>query len=191
MPNALAFRYARALVDVVTDPSATTSRIDPRAITGQLSQFQELLQQNAELQILCTTPAITYPKKREVLEELASLIELSSVSRNFLNVLLKHQRMPLLGEMMEAYESLLNEQLGMMTAEITSAHALQEPEKQALTQALRARTRQQVQVSYALDPNLIGGLMARVGSTIYDGSVRGQLDRLRAELSNRGPGRLS
>ncbi len=191
MPNAVAFRYARVLVDVVTDTSATTPRPDPRTITAQLGQFQELLQQNEELRIVCSTPAIAYPKKRAVLEKLASLIKLSSVSRNFLNVVLEHQRMPLLGEMMEAYESLLNEQMGLVTVEVTSARPLKEAEKRSLSEALRARTRQQVKVSYGLDPNLIGGVVARVGSTIYDGSVRGQLTRLRAELGSRDPGRLS
>lgn len=183
MPSAVAFRYARALVDVVTTPRAELAPRDPRAITAQLAEFRDLLRQNRELQILFSTPAIPIVRKRAVLAEMTPLLGLEPLPQNFLSVMLQHDRIPLLGEIVEAYESLLNERLGVVVAEITSARALEEPERQELADALRARTGQQVQMNFSLDHNLIGGVVARVGSTIYDGSVRGQLERLRAALA--------
>lgn len=184
MPSAVAFRYARALVDVVTAPGAETAPGDPRRITAQLAQFRDLIQQNPELQILFSTPAIQVAKKKAVLAEMTPLLGLEPLAHNFLSVLLQHDRIALLGEFVEAYESLLNERLGVVVAEISSARALGETEKQELANALRARTGKQVQMNFSLDPSLIGGVVARIGSTIYDGSVQGQLERLRAELAS-------
>jgi F-type H+-transporting ATPase subunit delta len=183
MPSAVAFRYARALVDVVTAPGAVAAPRDPRAVGIQLAEFEQLLQQNAELRILFATPAIPAAKKNAVLGGIVPILELQPFTHRFLSVVLQHDRISLLGEITEAYEFLLNERLGVVVAQVTSARALGETEKQELAGALRARTGKQVQMTFALDPGLIGGAVAQVGSTIYDGSVRGQLDRLRAELA--------
>src|SRR5262249_53422777 len=142
----------------------------------------QLLQQNADLRILFATPAVPLPKKRAVLAEIAPMIPLDSLTHNFLGVLLHNERMPLLNDMTEAFDQLVNERLGIVIAEISSARPLGDAEKQELDRALRARTGKQVQMSFSLDPSLIAGVQARVGSTIYDGSVRGQLERLRSEL---------
>ena len=183
MPSAVAFRYARALVDVVTAPGAVAAPRDPRVVASQLAEFEQLLQQNAELRILFTTPAIQVVKKNAVLGGIAPMLGLEPLTHRFLSVVLEHQRIPLLGEITEAYEFLLNERLGVVVAQVTSARPLGETEKQDLARALRTRTGKQVQMTFSLDPGLIGGVVAQVGSTIYDGSVRGQLDRLRAELA--------
>jgi F-type H+-transporting ATPase subunit delta len=180
MPSAVSFRYARALVDVVAGAQGGS---DPHRVTAQLRDFEAVLEQNAELKILFATPAIPAAKKRAVLAALAPSLGLEPVTQNFLNVLLQHDRAPLLGEMVEAFELLLNERLGVVVAQITSARALEESERQELAAALRARTGKQVQMNFALDPTLIGGVLAQVGSTIYDGSVRGQIERLRSELA--------
>ena len=180
MPSAVSFRYARALVDVAVVPGAVG---DPRAITAQLQEFTQVLQQNAELQILFTTPAITTARKLSVLAQIAPIMKLSPLAHNFLSVVLQHDRILLLSDFVEAFEVLLNERLGVVIAEIRSARALGEAEKQELGQALRTRTGKQVQMNFSLDPSLIGGALAQVGTTIYDGSVRGQLERMRAELA--------
>ena len=181
MPSAVSTRYARALVDAVMDPKGPTP--DPHRIAAQLKDFAQLLRQSAELRVLFATPAVPLPKKRSVLAEIAPLIPLDSLTHNFLGVLLQNERMPLLGDMVEAFEQLVNERLGVVVAEISSARALGDAEKQELDRALRTRTGKQVQMSFSLDPSLIAGVLARVGSTIYDGSVRGQLERLRSELA--------
>ena len=182
MPSAVSFRYARALVDVVTRPGGPGAG-DPRILTSQLQEFEQLLQQNAELKILFTTPAIPRKKKLAVLSEIAPKMGLEAVAQNFLSVVLEHERFPYLGEMVEAFELLLHERLGIVVAQVSSARALGNAEKQELEKALCERTGKQVQMNFSLDPGLIGGVTAQVGSTIYDGSVRGQLERLRAELA--------
>ena len=182
MPSAVSFRYARALVDVATS-SAGPSAGDPRVLTSQLRDFSQLMEQNAELPILFTTPAIPLKKKLAVLSEITSKMGLQAMAQNFLSAVLQHERFSGLDEMVEAFELLLNERLGIVVAHVTSARALGETEKQELAKALQERTGKQVQMSFSLDPALIGGVSAQVGSTIYDGSVRGQIDRLRAELA--------
>jgi len=182
LPSAVSFRYARALVDVVTAPGGYTGG-DPRGLTAQLEEFERLLDQNAELKILFATPAIPAAKKTAVLADIAPKMGLSQVAHNFLNVVLTHERITSLAEIVEAFELLLNERLGVVVAQVTSARTLGESEKQEMEKALHKRTGKQVQMNFSLDPSLIGGATAQVGSTIYDGSVRGQLERLRATLA--------
>jgi F-type H+-transporting ATPase subunit delta len=181
MPSAVSFRYARALVDVVL-PTEGPAPGDPRALTAQLREFAQLMEQNAELQILFSTPAIPMKKKLAVLLELAPKLGLQPVAQNFLSVVLQHERISVLDEIVDAFELLLNERLGIVVAQVTSARSLGEEERKELEKALQERTGKQVRMSFAVDPGLIGGVSAQVGSTIYDGSVRGQLERLRAEL---------
>ena len=182
MPSAVSFRYARALADTVGTPGAGGAAKDPQAIASQLAEFQALLSGSGELRILFSTPAVIADKKKAVLAELAKAMGLEPVTRNFLSVVIDHDRMGLLGEITEAFEALLNERLGIAVAEVTAARPLEEAEKQELTRALAAKTGKQIRLNFSLDAGLIGGVVARVGSTIYDGSVRGHLRRLRAEL---------
>ena len=182
MPSTVSLRYARALVDVLLGQRPGVPAIPPEVIPNQLDAFDSLLQENAELRILFLTPAISAAKKRAVLAELAPRLELEPLTKNFLNVVIQHGRMNLLVEIAAAFRTLLDERMGIALAEITTARPLDQGEQQEMEGALRARTGQQVRMNFALDPNLIGGVLARVGSTIYDGSVRGQLDRLRAGL---------
>jgi F-type H+-transporting ATPase subunit delta len=187
VPSAVSFRYARALVDVATEPGKTQG--DPQLLTAQLKEFAELLDANAELKILFETPAVAVAKKIAVLGEIAQKMGLQQVVQNFLSVVLEHERIGHLAEIIEAFEQLLNERLGIVVAEVSSASALAEAERKELEQALRARTGKQVRMNFSLDPALIGGVTAKVGSTIYDGSVRGRLERLRAELASQASGK--
>ena len=183
MPSAVSSRYAHALVDIVTRPAATEAGKDPKAVAAQLAEFRALLAENSELRILFSTPAVTAAKKKAVLGELALLLELDAAVRNFLKVLIDNDRMILLGEITEAFDSLLDERLGVVLAEITTARALDETEQKQLADALHAKTGKQVRMNFSLDRELIGGIAARIGSTIYDGSVRGQLERIRGKLT--------
>jgi F-type H+-transporting ATPase subunit delta len=189
VPSAAAFRYARALVDVVTAPGVSgaqpTLQIDPQKVVEELKTFEKLLSDNPELRIVSATPAIPPERKRAVIDQIAPLAGLSNISRNFIKVVLDHERMGDLTEIIEGFQTLLNERLGIAVAEVTSARPLEEGEKILLASALKVRTGRQVQVSYSQDPSLIAGVVARIGSTVYDGSVRGQLERLRSELTSR------
>ena len=182
MPSRVSLQYARALVDALLGQRAGVPASAAKSIPAELEVFHALLAENAELRILFSTPAIPTSKKQAVLTELAARLELTPLTRNFLNVVIQHDRMNLLGEISAAVRTLLDERLGMAVAEITTVRPLDDAEKQELAEALRARTGREVRIRYSLDPSLIGGVLARVGSTIYDGSVRGQLERLRAGL---------
>jgi F-type H+-transporting ATPase subunit delta len=182
MPSTVSFRYARALVDTMTAPGAGKTGSDPQAIASQLTQFDTLLAGNSELQIVFSTPAVTTGKKKAILTEVAQGMGLDPLTRNFLNVLIDHDRMGLLGEVTEAFQTVLNERLGVAVADVTTAAPLDDIEKQELANALSAKTGKQIQMNFSLDPGLIGGVIARIGSTIYDGSVRGSLERLKTEL---------
>lgn len=182
MPSAVAFRYARALVDVVTGPNAAQAGPEPRAIAVQLAEFGDLLQKNRELRVLFSTPAVSTSKKKAILSELAAHLGLAPLTKNFLNVVIQHERMNWLPDITEAFTVLLDEHLGVVVAEVTTARPLPEEERQGLMAALESKTGKQVRMKLSLDPTLMGGVMARIGSTIYDGSVRGQLERLRTNL---------
>jgi F-type H+-transporting ATPase subunit delta len=182
MPSTVSLRYARALVDALTGQRTAVTPAALGAIPSQLDAFETLLNDNTELRILFSTPAISTAKKRAVLADLGARLELEPLTRNFLNVVIQHDRMNLLGEIAAAFRTLLDERTGVAVAEVTTARPLDEAEKRELAGALAARTGRQVRLEFSLDPGLIGGVTARVGSTIYDGSVRGQLDRLRADL---------
>ena len=184
MPSAVAFRYARALVEVVTTPGAAPTAPEPRQIAAQVAEFADLLQKNNELRVLFSTPAVSTAKKKAVLTDLAAELGLAPLTKNFLNVVIQHERMGWLADIAEAFTMLLDEHLGIVVAEVTTARPLAEEEQRGLTAALESKTGKQVRMRLALDPTLLGGVRARIGSTIYDGSVRGHLERLRAELMN-------
>ena len=182
MPSTVSLRYARALVDTLFGQRAGVPASAAESVAAELEAFQSLLGENPELRILFATPAISKSKKQAVLAELTPRLGLTPLARNFLNVVLQHDRMNLLSEIAAAFRTLLDERMGVAVAEISTARPLDEAEKQALAGALRARTGREVRMQYSLDPAVIGGAVARVGGTIYDGSVRGQLERLRADL---------
>ena len=125
MPSAVALRYARALADAALDRQAKQQMGDPRSLTAELTGFCALLEQTPELRILFSTPAIPTAKKKTVLADLAPLAGLSPLSRNFLSVVLDHDRMPLLREIAAAFEDILDERLGIIEAEITAARPLE------------------------------------------------------------------
>jgi F-type H+-transporting ATPase subunit delta len=182
MPSTVSLRYARALVDALTGQRVEVSPAALDQIPAQLDEFEALLRENQELRILFSTPAISTAKKRAVLAELASRLKLEQLTKNFLNVVIQHDRMNLIGEITAAFRTLLDERTGMAVAEVTTARPLDDAAREELAEALKARTGRHVRMKFALDPALIGGVTARVGSTIYDGSVRGQLERLRTDL---------
>lgn len=182
MPSAVSFRYAEALADAVAGPVVGKAARDPQTIAAQLVEFDKVFEQNNELKIVFSTPAVSAEKKKAILAQVTQEMGLDPLTRNFLNVVIDHERMNVLSEIVEAFQELLNERLGVAVADVSTARPLREDEKQELAGALRAKTGKQVRMNFSLDPNLIGGVVARIGSTIYDGSVRGSLERLRAEL---------
>jgi F-type H+-transporting ATPase subunit delta len=179
MVSVASSRYARALLDVVFDPR---SGLDPNRVAEQLQSVESLVSGSAELRHVLLSPAVANSRKRAVIAKLAPDLGLDAKVRNFCYVLIDHRRIPQIAEIREAYQNALDERLGFLRADVTSAQGLSDPQRNALQAKLGKLTGKQIRMEYLVDPALIGGVVARTGSTVYDGSVRGQLDALRHRL---------
>jgi F-type H+-transporting ATPase subunit delta len=177
--SAVAARYANALADVVT---GSASALNPQQAVAELRAFEALLRESAELDNALVTPAIPGSRKKAVVGRLADVLKLSRVTRNFLFVLIDHRRIASLGDIIRTFEEVVDARLGFAQAQISSAAALSEIEQRAVTARLERLTGKRIRPRFTLDPSLIGGAVARIGSTVYDGSVRGQLAALERRL---------
>ncbi|MFZ0213761.1 MAG: ATP synthase F1 subunit delta [Candidatus Acidiferrales bacterium] len=177
--SAIAQRYAAALAD-----AAFENNKDADKIRQGLADFAEMLEQSADLRNLLATPAIGPDKKKAVIAELAGKMGTQAEVKNFLFVLIDHGRAGIIGEIRQSFEAEMNSRMGIADAAVASAHELSAEEKSQLTQALGRVTEKKIQAQYKLDAALIGGTTVRIGSTIYDGSVRERLNRLRTRLKS-------
>lgn len=175
---AIASRYARALVEVVL-----SDRLDAAAITAQLQTFVAAVHESDDLRRIWDSPAISPEQKRAVLDAITKQIGADKPVRNFIAVLIDHHRMAMLDQIVRQFQVELDKQLGFAEAEITSAHPLSDEEKRAVESQVEQLTNKRVRPRYDANPGLLGGIVVRVGSTIYDGSVRGQLAKLKEQLS--------
>jgi F-type H+-transporting ATPase subunit delta len=117
-----------------------------------------------------------------VVQRFAETMPLSNPVRNFLYVVIDRRRTGNLNEIADAFELALDERMGILRAEVTSAAPLDETQQAALQQQLSRVSGKQVRCEFKIDPALIGGVTARIGSTVYDGSVRTQLQNMRERL---------
>lgn len=179
MPQALASRYAGALVDSVLNPANGLTAEDA---LGQLRNFEEVLQSSPELRNILFSPAVPAVRKRAVVRQLADMQQLHRLIRNFLFILVDRRRLSLLGEARQAFEAILDERLGIVRAHVSSAASLTQEQEEALAREFMRLTGKKVRVDFRVDSALIGGVTAKIGSTVYDGSVRAQLDALRSRL---------
>ena len=174
--SAVAERYAAALADVAVE------RKNSETIKRNLAAFVEAFSSVADLRNALESPALNAEVKRKVIAEVAGKMGLDVAVRNFIYLVVDHRRTEILPEMEEAFLSELNERLGIVEAEVTSAHELNDDEKRQLRTVLEQRTGKKVEARFQIDGALLGGAIVRLGSTIYDGSVRDQLKRLREQL---------
>jgi F-type H+-transporting ATPase subunit delta len=175
---AIASRYARALVEVIL-----AQKVDAEVARQQLRSIVEAVHESDELRRVWESPAISPEQKRAVLDAIAKQIELVKPIRNFIAVLIDHRRIGMLDDMLRQFETELDAQLGFTEVEISSARPLSPEEKRELESRVESMTGKKVRTRYVSNPALRGGVMVRAGSTIYDGSVRGQLEKMRQELS--------
>jgi F-type H+-transporting ATPase subunit delta len=175
---AIASRYARALVEVIL-----AQKVDAEVARQQLRSIVEAVHESDELRRVWESPAISPEQKRAVLDAIAKQIELVKPIRNFIAVLIDHRRIGMLDDMLRQFETELDAQLGFTEVEISSARPLSPEEKRELESRVESMTGKKVRTRYVSNPALLGGVMVRAGSTIYDGSVRGQLEKMRQELS--------
>jgi F-type H+-transporting ATPase subunit delta len=179
MLSAIATRYAKALVDVVMEPG---SNIDPQQALEQLKQLAAMVANSNDLRNALLSPAVSPGRKRGVVAKLTQPMNIDPKLRNFLYVVIDHRRVHEIPSMVEAFEVLLDEHLGFIRADVSSAQPLNDGQKQALEAQLTRLAGKKAKLKFQTDPALVAGVVARVGSKVYDGSVRGQLERLRASL---------
>jgi F-type H+-transporting ATPase subunit delta len=174
--GAVSSRYASALADVALEQKSADR------VKRDLDAFSEAFFSSGDLRNLLESPAVGGEAKQRVIEEVAARMELTPAVRNFVHVLVDHRRMEMLREIQEAFQTELNARLGIAEAEVTSARELGAKEQEQLTAALEQRTGMKIEARFRRDESLVGGTVVRVGSTVYDGSVREQLTRLREQL---------
>jgi F-type H+-transporting ATPase subunit delta len=170
-------RYATAFADVVT-----AAKLDTAAIDAQLTDFIATWQGSPELREFFENPAIPAVQKVDVLDKLNVKLKLQKELRNLIAVLISNDRIAQVSEVAQAYRRLLQEQLGIRPAEITTARELDTNEQVALISEIVKLAGSRIEASFTLDKSILGGTVVRIGSTVYDGSVRGRLERLKEAL---------
>ncbi len=180
MISAIGRRYAKALVDVITAPGAN---LQPAQVLEQLRSVDALMSGSTELHNALLSPAVSPSRKRAVIAKLVQPLGVSGPVRNFIYVVIDHRRVHEFSSIVEAFDRLLDERLGFVRGEVSSAFALKDIERGELEAQLSRLSGKKAKLDYTVDPSLIGGVVARIGAKVYDGSVRGQLEKLRAKLA--------
>jgi F-type H+-transporting ATPase subunit delta len=178
--SAVVNRYANALADVVLSPG---SDVTPPEAIAQLRAFDDTVRSSSDLRSVLASPAIPVARKRAVIKDIAQRLGMARVVRNFVLVLSDHRRAAGLDQMVDAFELLLDERLGFVRAEVKSAFELNAAQERELSAQLGKLAGAPVRLRFDVDPELIGGVTAKIGSKVYDGSVRGQLAEMRKRLA--------
>lgn len=175
-----AHRYAKALFEVVQ-----AEKIDLEAVERQLGEFVELLTKHEALGKLLLNPAVPAPRKRAAMEALAKSAGSLPVVAKLLVLLAERDRLVLLPDLLAAYRDRLLDYRNVVRADVTTATPLAPARAAAIEKSLANATGKTVRLSARVDANIIGGLVARIGGTVYDASVVRQLQRIRQRLEER------
>jgi len=171
-------RYAAAFADVVTD-----ARLDAASIDRQFNDFLATWNGSRELREFFVNPAIPAVQKVAILDKLNAKLGLQKQLRNLIAVLINNDRVGHVNEVAAAYRAILQERSGIRPAEIVTARELGKAERDALVAQVTKLAGNKIDANFKLDKSILGGTVVRIGSTVYDGSVRGRLDRLREQLT--------
>jgi len=171
--------YARAFADVVmTD----RNHLDPAQALEELLAIDALLKESDQLRRVMENPSIPGEQKRAVLDAITSRLGALRQVRNFVAVIVDHRRLPLFSEILKQLERELDDRQGFAEAQVETARQLTDEEKKMLEAEITRMTGKKVKAHYEQDTTLLGGVIVQVGSTIYDGSIKGQLERIREQL---------
>jgi F-type H+-transporting ATPase subunit delta len=171
-------QYAMALADVAMAQGAAD------AVTQQVVGFGALYAESAELRNFLSSPAVTREAKHRVIEKLLARVGGSKIARNFLLVVVDHQRTHLLPEIIAAVQEEIRQRQGITEAQVSSAVELSKAQKAEMEFTLERLTGKRVEAKFSLEPSLLGGAVVRLGDTVYDGSLRSRLNKLRARLAS-------
>jgi F-type H+-transporting ATPase subunit delta len=175
----VASTYARAFADVVF-----SAHLDANRAVGGLRRIAGLLAESADLRRVWENPAVPADQKRNLLDAIVHREGIEHHVRNLIAVLIDHRRVQFLGRIIEQLKKELDARMGFAEAHITSARELGDAEKRGLEAQIEKVTGKKVHAQFGLDAGLLGGAVVRVGSTIYDGSVKGQLEKIREAISS-------
>jgi F-type H+-transporting ATPase subunit delta len=176
---AIAAPYARAFADVVFEAHLNANDVD-----RQLNSFLAAWWESSDLREVFLNPSFPAEQKVAILDKLNARLGMAVELRNFIAVLIQHDRLNSLSEILDEYRKEMNRRLGISEVYVTTARPLDADERQELEQKVAAMTETQVQATYYEDKSLLGGVIVRVGSTVYDGSVKGRLERLKEQLAS-------
>ncbi len=177
MVSSLAVKYARALLGVVAESGREAQTLE------QLSAFRQLLESHRELRETLENPALPFFAKRRIVEQIAAGLPLSTTVRNFVLVVLENGRIGQFGRFLEAYRELWDERQGILRGRVTSARDLDLELRRKLESSIRELARRDVKLDYRRDASLIGGVKLQIGSTIFDSSIRTQLQEIERRLT--------
>jgi F-type H+-transporting ATPase subunit delta len=172
----LAKRYARAFFDIAVEEG----KIEEYG--KELASFASMVLQNKALQEFLANPIFELKSKKAVVEELLGLVKMSERTANFLRLLVDKQRIGMLGEVENAYKELMDKSLKKVRVSVRTAYPLTAELEQTLKQRVAEMTGKEVEMTVEDDTALIGGLVVRVGDTLYDGSIKAQLGNIRKLL---------
>jgi len=172
-------RYARAFADVTI-----AHKLNAEKTVEELAEIATLVHGSRDLRNVLQNPAVSRAQKLALLDAIIKRTGGAKLLRNFLAVLIDHKRIATVGEVVELLKKELDRRMGIAEARVSSARSLTAAEKKSLEKELAEITGKTVRATYSEDAGLLGGVVVRMGSTIYDGSVLGRLQRMRAELAN-------
>jgi len=174
----IANRYARALADVIVE------RRETNEVVNELSGFERMMAGHPQLRDVFASPVIATERKRAVLNELLARFSPRQTTANFLQLLLNNSRLHDLDQMLKALARELDARTNIVSAEVTTARDISEQEKAALQGQLKATTGKEVRLQFRTDPAIIGGVVTRIGSLVYDGSIKNHLAQMKRRLMN-------
>ncbi len=173
----IANRYAKALADVIMDRGQTL------AVADEVKAFTRLVEENPELRDVFASPVIALDRKKAVLNEVLARMQFKPTTNNFLQLLLTNQRLHHIDVVRASLMKELDERAGVVSADVTTARTLATTEQEHLLNQLQTATGKRVRVNFKIDPEIIGGVVTRVGSLIYDGSIKNQLALMKQQLA--------
>ena len=172
-------RYARAFADVVQ-----SAHLDVPAVQQQLRDFAEALAVSSELRTFLENPSVEMSQKLKMIDALAPRIGMVSQVLNFIAVILEHQRLAEFHEILKQFDEVVDQKAGAVEARIVSAHPLSQQDRAEIEAQITKLAGARVRASYSEDPNLLGGAIVEIGSMVYDGSIRTQLQQLKQRMVN-------
>jgi F-type H+-transporting ATPase subunit delta len=169
-------RYAKALIDALPSDQAESGY-------DQLLRLSAMLREQSDARRLFENPTVPAERRKAFLQQIAGALGFTRQIRNFVEILIERNRLNILDEITAAYQKFLDEKLGIIRAKVTAAQPLDDAQRSELSKKLETVTGKRVRMDVSVDPNLLGGVVARVGTTIYDGSLRQQLQTFKARLA--------